>query len=135
MKHRVSRNYSLQLHSLPTLSMQRPSSERQSLALWEVLGRVMTPIAWHSPSAGSCLPAEMPALVPSLPLPASAPAVPTLPNWCCPSHSLLAQGTSASCCSVFCRCCVSFEVERMLKVGTGPALKLVSLNRLLLKHT
>lgn len=60
VKHRLSRNYFPQLHSLPMLSMQRPSSERQSLALCEVLGRVMTPIAWHSPSAGSCLPAEMP---------------------------------------------------------------------------
>lgn len=40
-KHRPSRNEAPRLHSLPTLAMQRrPLSEKESLALWEVLGRV-----------------------------------------------------------------------------------------------
>lgn len=62
-----------------------------------------------------------------LPGPASALAVPTRPNWCCPPCSLLGRGIPTRCC----RRCLSFAAERMFKEGTGAPLKLLSLTRLL----
>lgn len=46
-KHRAGRHESLQLRSLPTLATQRRFSlENQSLTLWDVLGRIVIPIAY-----------------------------------------------------------------------------------------
>lgn len=112
-KHRASRNEYPQLCSLTTLAMSRsPLSEKQSRALWEVLGRTVIVTVQHFPSTSCCMPAEIPAQVPHLPDPASPLAVPRC--WSSTVLDTSYPGNPCSCCGELCRCCV-LQWRRCLK--------------------
>lgn len=99
-KHRAGRHESPQLPSLPMLATQRRFSlENQNLTTWEVLGRVVTLIAYPFPSTGSCMPAE---ILRSPTRPCLRSSSLSMLNSCFSSDFLSNQGNPDWCCIVLC---------------------------------